>query len=275
MAEKKVRATKKKKVGKKKAKSRKIKVYAMDGSVSKEIKLPEVFSSAFRPDIISRASVSIWANRRQPYAPKSTAGMRHAVSTWGKGRGVSRVQRLKQGSTAAQSPGNVGGRRAHPPRIVKDMKKRMNRKEMQLARISALAAVSDREKVENRGHRIPDDITLPVIIENDLEEIKTTKDAIGLLESIGLTDDLKRAEDGRTIRAGRGKMRGRRYRTRKSLLIIVSDSCPAQRSFSNLLGVDVASAKSLNVDLLAPGGLPGRLTLMSEAALTEVGRWSS
>jgi len=270
-------AEKKAKRAKKRAKKplEKLNVYGLDGSVSKQIKVPEIFHVDYRPDIISRASDSIWANRRQPYAPKSTAGMRHAVSTWGKGHGVSRIQRLKRGSRAAQSPGAVGGRRAHPPKLKKELGKSINRKEMRFARLSALAATSDPAKVKARGHRIPEEITLPVIVESDIEQIGTTKEAIDLLDKIGLTDDLSRAQDGKSIRAGRGKMRGRKYRGRKSLLVVVAGDCPAKRSFSNIPGVDIAYVSSLNVDQLAPGGMPGRLTLISETAFTEIGRWSS
>jgi len=271
MAEKKARKVKRRR----KTDGDRVNVYALDGSVTKEIALPDVFTSELRPDIISRASISIWANKRQPYAPKATAGMRHSVSTWGKGQGVSRVQRLKQGRTAAQSPGTVSGRRAHPPKVEKCLGKRMNRKEMKLARLSAIAAVSDLERVLSRGHKVPEEITLPIIVENNAEKIETTKEAISLLHSLGLSDDLRRAENGKRVRAGRGKMRGRRYRMRKSVLIVLSGDCPARKSFTNILGVDVASVNSLNVDLLAPGGLPGRLTLMSEAALAEIGKWSS
>lgn len=249
-------------------------VYSLDGSVKKEIDLPVAFNTELRPDIISRASVSIRSNRRQAYAPKRTAGMRHSVHTWGKGHGVARVQRLRQGSKGAQAPFTVGGRRAHPPKVIKDLSKGMNRKEMKLARMSALAAASNSQSVRSRGHAFPDDITLPIIVEDELENITSTKDALGVLEKIGLSDDLQRAIEGKRIRAGRGKMRGRKYRTRKSLLVVLSSNSPARRSFSNILGVDVSAANNLNVDKLAPGGMPGRLMLISESALNEIGKWS-
>lgn len=255
--------------------SNKLNVYGIDGTVKKQIDLPEIFKTEFRPDLINRASVTINANSRQPYAPKSGAGMRHSVSTWGKGHGVSRVQRLKGSSTAAQSPNNVGGRRAHPPRVDEKRTKKMNRKEMKLARLSALAAIADYHKVIARGHKLPENTTVPIIIENDYEKIGTTREAVTLLQKIGLGEEMIRAENGRRIRAGRGKMRGRKYRVRKSALVLVSGKCPAIKSFSNLIGVDVASIDSLNVELLAPGGLAGRLTIMSEAALDRLKGWAS
>ncbi|MCD6383264.1 MAG: 50S ribosomal protein L4, partial [Thermoplasmata archaeon] len=142
----------------------KVKVYDLKGKAVKEITLPEVFNTPYRPDVIHRAVVAAQANRRQPYGPSPMAGMRHAVSTWGKGRGVARVQRLTQGRRAAESPNNVGGRRAHPPRVEKDWSKKINKKERILAIRSALAATKVRDLVMARGHRVPDDRTLPVVV---------------------------------------------------------------------------------------------------------------
>jgi len=257
-----------------KAPSKKVNVYGTDGSVKKQIDLPKAFETEFRPDLINRASVSIISNSHHPYAPNPRGGMRHAVSTWGKGHGVSRVQRLKGSSYAAESPNNVGGRRAHPPRVDEERGKKMNRKEMKFARLSALAAIADYDKVSSRGHKLPEEMTVPIILENESEKIEKTQDAVTLLDKFGLQDEMTRAENGKRIRAGRGKMRGRKYRVRKSFLIVFSGNCPATKSFANLTGVDVACVDSLNVELLAPGGLAGRLTMMSEAALEKMTGWS-
>jgi len=276
MAEKKVKKVAKETVAKSvKKDSKRINVYALDGSVQKQVDLPKVFDTEFRPDLIQRASVSIIANSRQPYAPSPTAGKRHSVSTWGKGHGVSRAQRIKGSSRGAQSPNNVGGRRAHPPRIETDRSKKMNTKEMRLARMSALASIGNLQTVRSRGHKFSDEVTVPVVVNDELEKIETTRDAMNMLEKIGVFDDLIRAENGKRIRAGHGKMRGRKYRKRKTVLIVTSGKCPARKSFSNITGVDVASVDSLNVELLAPGGLPGRLTIISEAAFNKIGGWAS
>src|SRR4030067_994209 len=118
-------------------------VYDLKGGVAGELDLPDAFKTELRMDIIRRAVTAIEANARQPYAPKDTAGMRHSVSTWGKGRGVSRVQRLMGSSTAAQSPNNVGGRRAPPPKVEKGLGKKINKRELALAKLSALKATSE------------------------------------------------------------------------------------------------------------------------------------
>ncbi len=252
----------------------KVFVYNLEGEADGEADLPGCFTHEFRPDVIRRAVVAIEANSRAPSAPKDTAGMRHSVQTWGKGRGVARVQRLMNRSTAAQSPGNVGGRRAHPPRAERRLEKKINRKEMLMAKLSALSATGRTELVRARGHRFSEELTVPVVVKDDFESIKTTKEAVEALSSLGVYDDIERADDGKKVRAGRGKMRGRKYRMPRSVLVVLSGRCDGWRSVRNLPGVDVATPAGLNASLLAPGGDPGRLMLISESALKAIGGWS-
>lgn len=252
----------------------KVNVYDLKGEVAGERDLPIAFSTEVRLDVIHRAVVAIEANRRQPYGPKPYAGARHSVETWGKGRGVSRVQRIKGSSTAAQSPNNVGGRRAHPPKVEKDLGKKINRKELLLAKMSALSATGQTELVKARGHQFKKELTVPVVVKDDIETVKTTKEAVEMLESIGVYDDIVRAAEGKRVRAGRGKMRGRKYRTPKSMLVVLSKECSGGRSLKNLPGVDVVTPNALNASVLAPGGDVGRLMVLSESALATIGAWN-
>ncbi|MEM2943338.1 MAG: 50S ribosomal protein L4 [Methanomassiliicoccales archaeon] len=255
--------------------SGRVNVYSLKGEIIKEIDLPPVFNTEFRPDLIRRAVLVMESNKRQPYGASSSAGMRHAVSTWGKGRGVARVQRLSQGSRGAQSPGTVGGRRAHPPYAERDWLKKINVKEKIKAKMSALAALADTEKVRARGHRFADSVTLPVVVEDDIENISKTGEVLSVLGNIGIDEDVLRAIEGTSIRAGRGKMRNRKYKVPRSLLIVVSNmSVPLRKGAGNLPGVEITDVSNLNVRLLAPGGTPGRLALFSESAITKLREWS-
>jgi large subunit ribosomal protein L4e len=248
-----------------------INVYGTDGKVKGKVALPEVFSTPFRPDLIRRAVVSAQANRRQRYGPSKVAGMRHAVSTWGKGRGVARVQRLSQGRTGAESPNNVGGRRAHPPRPEHSFEKKINHKEKRLAIASALAATSDHDKVKGRGHKFKENVTLPVIVDDKMANLERTNDVLSMLNSIGLSQDIERASDGKHIRAGRGKMRGRRFRQPRSILFVATEGSPILIGARNLPGVNTISPSGINAELLAPGGDPGRLVVFSKKAFETIG----
>jgi len=247
-------------------------VYSAEGKVSGSVAIPEVFHTPLRLDIVRKAVVAIETHDRQPYGPSPTAGMRHAVSTWGKGRGVARVQRLTQGNSAAESPNNVGGRRAHPPTVEKSYYKRFNRKEMALARASALAATSKVEIVRRRGHRFSEDISaLPLVVDDSVLEIEATADAIEFLDTVGLYDDVIRAKEGKHIRAGRGKMRGRKYRVPRSILFVMDVNKPLARAVRNLPGVEVVPPQRLGASDLAPGGDSGRLLVMSTEAVKYFG----
>ena len=255
---------------KEKTDKNKINVYSVEGKAKKKVKLPELFNEPLRIDLIRKAVNASRANRRQAYGPSKMSGKRHVAHSVGKGFGMSRVPRLED-RTGALAPCTVGGRRAHPPKPERKWSEKINKKEKRKAIKSAIAALSNREIVVKRGHVFDKKITLPVVVENKFEDMKTTKDVIAVFQSIGVYDDIIRAKNGRHIRAGKGKSRSRRYKTPKSVLVVVSKRTMIEKSANNLLGIDIATPKRLNAELLAPGGDPGRLTVFSESAFKEVG----
>jgi len=253
-------------------------VYSLDGDVVKSVDLPTVFQGEVRSDLIRRAVTAAQANRRQPYGPGRRSGAKHSVRWSGKGHGVSRVPRIRGSMTGAQAPGTVGGRRAHPPRVEKVWAKKVNENERRLARNAALAAVKEVTIVSARGHAFKEELSLPVVIEDGIETLQpdggATQEGVKILDRLGVYADVERAKDGRHVRAGRGKMRGRRYRQPRSLLVVVKDPAKVRRLFGNLPGVEVVSPAGLSAEVLAPGGDPGRLTMFSEGALEALRSWS-
>lgn len=247
-------------------------VYDKEGKEAGTVELPQVFRTPIRVDLIRADVTAIRASRRQPYGPMEGAGMRHSVETWGKGRGVARVQRIKGMSRAAESPNNVGGRRAHPPRPERDWSKKINAHERRIALMSAIASTAVRELVSSRGHVFPEERKLPIILSDDVEELKKTAEVENVLGIMGITGDILRVKDGRKIRAGKGKLRNRRYRQPVGPLIVVSRAdAPIFRAARNLAGVDVCVPGHLNTEILAPGGAPGRLTVYTKKAVELLG----
>lgn len=245
----------------------KVNVYNKAGASSGEVELPSVFETEFRPDVIRKAVNAAHANRRQPYGPSKFAAHKPHRSIRS-GQGISRVPRATQGSNAVFSPAVVGGRRAHPPRPEKNWSEKINKKERQLARASALAATAFEEAVRTRGHKFKEGLTLPVVVDDELEAIEKTKDLTAALEAIGVGLDLTRALEGKHVRPGRGKMRGRKYKTPKSLLFVVSGlEAPVLTAARNLVGVDIATPDQLSTELVAPGGDAGRLVVFTKSAL--------
>ena len=251
-------------------------VYSVKGDVAGKIDVPAAFETPYRPDLIKKAVLAAAANGRQPYGPAPMAGMRHSVSTWGKGRGTTRVQRVHDGRKATESPNNVSGRRAHPPRPERIWELKVNQKERVLARKSALAATACAECVKARGHQFDDNVSFPIVVDDEVQDIQATEDVYALFEKIGISYDVDRAKDGTKIRAGRGKMRNRKYRTPVSVLLVVSEKdVPVCKGANNLPGVQVESVNSINAAVLAPGGDAGRLTVYTKSAIAKIGEWKA
>jgi len=249
----------------------KAKVLSLNGEVVEEIELPAVFNEEFRPDIIKKAVHAIQSHRRQPYGPNPQSGMNYAWENWGPGHGYARVPRWKIGSRAVVVPQAVGGRRAHPPKIQKKWDKKINRKELRKALKSAIAATAVKEIVKARKHIF--DGELPKIVVDDIESIKRTKEVVEVFRAIGVLADIERAKDRKRYRAGKGKMRGRRYVAKKSVLLVVGKDDGIIKAANNLPGVDAVLVKDLNVELLAPGCHAGRLTVWSKSAVEYLGEW--
>jgi len=245
-------------------------VLNLSGSPVREIDLPTAFSEDYRPDIIKKAVLAAQANRRQPYGTSRYSGMRTSARSLGSGRGIAQIPRLVNSNRAARVPQATGGRRAHPPKVEKDWSEKINKKERRLAIRSAIAATIMPELVRARGHRLEEDCQVPLILEDAFESLTKTKDICGVLQSINLWEDVLRAKNGRKIRAGRGKLRGRKYKHPKSVLIVVSDYSGVEKAARNLAGVDVVTCDRLNAELLAPGTHAGRLTIWTEGAIAKL-----
>jgi large subunit ribosomal protein L4e len=248
-------------------------VIDLSGNASGQVDLPPVFDEEYRPDLIKRAVLAAQANRLQPYGPHFYAGMNTSAQSWGPGHGVSRVPRLKNGRKAAGIPMAVGGRRSHPPRPEADRTEKINIKERRKAIRSAIAATACADLVSARGHKFSRE--LPLVAENAIESLDKTADVRKFLVAAGLWDDVERAKLGRNIRAGKGKMRGRKYKNRKSLLIVAASDQGLGKAARNLPGVDFITVEKLNAELLAPGTQAGRLTIWTESSLQKLSVKSS
>ena len=259
-----------------------MKILDLEGKKVKEISLPKQFSEPYHPNLIKRAVLAIQNNKRQPYGAKKRAGLGYS-STLSKrrkdyktsyGKGLSRTPRkvmwrrgTQFGYVGATAPGTVGGRKAHPPKAEKIFTKKINIKERRKAIRSALSATFIIELIRLRNHQIPKEF--PFIIEDKIQSLEKTKDVKNILIKLGFEKELERSE-GKIIRAGKGKNRGRKYRKKKGLLIVVSEKCKLLKSAANIPGIDIVDIKDINTELLAPGTHAGRLTLYTESAINKL-----
>lgn len=259
-------------------------IITTDGNNKGKIQLPVIFNERIRSDIIKRAVEALEANRKHKYGASQEAGKRASAKLSRRrndykaayGHGISRVPRkiLSARGTrfnwvAAVAPGTVGGRRAHPPKQSKRYDKKINSKENRLAIRSALSASIDKALVQLRGHRIPDNY--PFVADGSIESITKTRDLISALTKMGFVKEMERTQH-RKVRAGRGKSRGRKYATKKGLLIITSSKVNLQKSCANIPGFEISTVESLNAKLLAPGGVPGRAILLTSTAVDKISK---
>ncbi len=260
------------------------KVYSLDGKAKGSVELPDVFTTEYRPDLIRRAVVATQASRRQQYSTDILAGLRTSAEYYGRrahgspfrqtiNRGMSRLPREKSGGgglgKVRRVPHSVGGRRAHPPHG-KDYSKKINSKEYEAALRSAIAATVNKELVSARGH-IVSNFEMPLILEDTLQSVSKTKELMAVLTSLGLNANIEKSAE-RKINAGRAKLRGRKRKTKRSILFVVKEDKGLGKAASNLPGVDCVTLDSLDVEALAPGTHAGRLTVWSASALENLGK---
>ncbi|MBI4017930.1 MAG: 50S ribosomal protein L4 [Candidatus Aenigmarchaeota archaeon] len=260
-------------------------VHGLDGKKTGTLDLPRVFATPYRPDLITRVVLAYQAARRQVYGTDPMAGMRSSAHYHGyrdlrpgvvmMNKEMARLPRL-HGDTpshmamrARLTSGAVGGRTVHGPRSTRVWAQKVNARERIAAIRSAIAATTSIELVKSRNHNYGGSV--PIVVDDALQNIKKTKELEKALHAIGLEKDLERSSDKR-VRAGRGKTRGRRYKVRRGPLIVVSKDDGIVRAAAGLLGVDVANVNTLNAELLAPGAHGARLTVWTRSAVEAIGK---
>ena len=247
--------------------------------------VPGVFLAPIRADVVQFVHTQMRKNQRQAYAVRSAdgatgvnmgAGHQCAARSWGTGRAVSRIPRVKGGGThrAGQGAfGNMcrGGRMFAPTKVFRKWHRKINVNQRRYALTSAIAATALPALVMARGHQIDDVEELPLVVEG-LETITKTKVAIDFLTQLGAADDLDRVKASKKVRRGKGKMRNRRYTMRVGPLIVwkeggtKGDAAPIERAIRNLPGVELCHVDRLNLLQLAPGGHLGRFVIWTASA---------
>lgn len=249
------------------------KIFNLQGQPAGKTKLPSIFTTSLRPDVIKRAVLAIQSNRLQPQGRDPMAGKRTTAESRGTGSGISRVPRVKGGGgTAKFAPSTVGGRQPHPPTAKKKIVKHIPNKEKKLALLSAIAATASKTTVVSRGHKVSGVPQIPLIVTDDIAELTKAKDVEEALAQLGVAGDISRVKDSRKIRAGKGKRRGRKMKQAIGPLIVVNEDKGLMNAAANIPGVSVTLVDGLNVELLAPGAHPGRLTLWASSAVDRLGK---
>jgi len=251
-----------------------ISVYSTANGVKSVAKIPSpvIFSAPIRLDVVHHVYRDIAKNKRQPYAVARWAGHQTSAESWGTGRAVARIPRVAGGGThrAGQGAfGNMcrGGRMFAPSKTYRRWHRKVNKNQRRFAIASALAASASTALVLARGHRISGIPELPLVLADEsIVRLEKTSSAVKLLKALHAYADVQKVKNSRKIRAGRGKLRNRRYTERRGPLIIYSKKAPLTHAFRNIPGIELISVNRLNLLKLAPGGHVGRFIIWTRSA---------
>ena len=253
-------------------------VWSTDGeaaSASGSAPLPAVFTAPIRTDIVHQVHSAISLNKRQPYCVNKYAGKSPSAASWGTGRAVSRIPRVQGGGTHRSGQGAFGnmcrgGRMFAPTKTWRKWHRKVNLTQKRYAVASAVAASGVPALVMARGHRIGETPEGPLVVSSAVESISKTSAAVAMLKKLGAYEDCEKVLGSKTLRAGKGKMRNRRFTQRRGPLIVYGNDNGLTKAFRNLPGVETADVSSLNLLQLAPGGHVGRFSIWTEGAFAKL-----
>jgi len=256
----------------------KTKLFDKAGKEKGSVDLPKNFSTKIRVDILSKVFEALKGSYAQAYGSMEGAGAQYSASGIAKkkrhdwkatyGKGISRIPRKVMsrhgasfnwiGATVASTR---GGRRPHAPRSAKNPLRKVNKKELLLAFNSALAGTVDAKSLENKYGR---KVESGFVFTSDILGTKT-KDFVATMKNV-FGDAFTSVLKTKAVRAGIGKMRGRKYKSNAGLLFVTGSEEKMKRK-----GIEVVSVGELNIKDLSPNGEPGRLVCYTENAIKEIG----
>lgn len=262
-----------------------ISIYNDKGESSNtNVSLPAVFKAPIRPDIVSFVHFEMKKNSRQPYAVSRKAGHQTSAESWGTGRAVARIPRVRGGGTHRSGQGAFGnmcrgGRMFAPTKTWRRWHRKINTNQRRYALCSAIAASGVPALVMSKGHKIEEIPEVPLVVSDKVEEYKKTKEAVTLLKKLKAWQDILKVYNSKRFRAGKGKMRNRRRIQRRGPLVIYNQDNGITRAFRNIPGITLLNVARLNLLKVAPGGHVGRFCIWTQSAFNRLdniyGTWKT
>jgi len=237
--------------------------------------LPAVFKAPVRPDIVNTIHNEVAKNKRQPYCVSEPAGHQTSAESWGTGRAVARIPRVRGGGTHRSGQaafGNMcrGGRMFAPTKQWRRWHRKVNVAQKRYAICSAIAATGVPSLVMAKGHQIQGIPEVPLVVADSVQGLTKTKEAVAFLRRSKAWQDVARVYASRRMRAGKGKLRNRRHVQKLGPLVVYDQDQGVTRAFRNIPGVDTIQVDNLNLLKLAPGGHVGRFCIWTESAFKKL-----
>jgi len=237
--------------------------------------LPAVYKAPIRPDIVTMIHNEIAKNHRQPYSVNVDAGHQTSAESWGTGRAVARIPRVRGGGTHRSGQaafGNMcrGGHMFAPTKTWRRWHRKVNVAQKRYAMCSAIAATGVPALVMAKGHQIQETPECPLVVSDKIQAYNKTKEAVIFLHRIKAWSDIDKVYKTKRMRAGKGKMRNRRRIQKLGPLIVYDQDQGLTHAFRNIPGVDTINVEGLNLLKLAPGGHVGRFCIWTESAFKKL-----
>jgi len=237
--------------------------------------LPAVFRAPVRPDIVSMIHNNVAKNKRQPYCVSEPAGHQTSAESWGTGRAVARIPRVRGGGTHRSGQaafGNMcrGGRMFAPTKQWRRWHRKVGVAQKRYAICSAIAATGVPALVMAKGHVIDGIPEVPLVVADSVQGFTKTKQAVEFLRRNKAWADVTKVYASRRMRAGKGKLRNRRHVQKLGPMVVYDTDAGCTKAFRNIPGVDVMQVDNLNLLKLAPGGHVGRFIIWTEAAFKKL-----
>lgn len=251
-------------------------VYAESNEASgSNTSMPAVFRTPIRPDLISFVHHQLLKNRRTPYAVSKEAGHQTSAESWGTGRAVARIPRVRGGGTHRSGQGAFGnmcrgGRMFAPTKTWRRWHRRVNVTQRRHAAASAISASGVTALVMAKGHAIEQINEVPLVVTDKIQDYQKTKQAVALLKKLNAWSDVEKVYSSKRLRPGKGKRRNRRYKKKCGPLVVYEKDNGLVRAFRNIPGVDTCNVNALSIFKLAPGGHGGRFIIWTESAFSKL-----
>merc|ERR1712098_301634 len=237
--------------------------------------LPAVFRAPIRPDIVSFIHHEVSKNKRQPYCVSEPAGHQTSAESWGTGRAVARIPRVRGGGTHRSGQaafGNMcrGGRMFAPTKQWRRWHRKVGVAQKRYAICSAIAATGVPSLVMAKGHVIDGIPEVPLVVADSVQSFTKTKQAVEFLRRNKAWADIAKVYASRRMRAGKGKLRNRRHVQKLGPLVVYDQDQGLTKAFRNIPGCDAIQVDNLNLLKLAPGGHVGRFIIWTESAFKKL-----
>lgn len=135
-----------------------VSVYTDKNEVIKDttVALPAIFKAPIRPDVVNEVHQLMRRNARQAYSVNAEAGHQTSAESWGTGRAVARIPRVRGGGTHRSGQGAFGnmcrgGRMFAPTKPWRRWHRKISINLKRYAVVSAVAASGVPALVQARG----------------------------------------------------------------------------------------------------------------------------